>query len=63
MSKKKAKEFLKMIQNDAELKKKFAGFTLNELSEAAKELKSSRILKETELAKVSGGHCDFFHEM
>lgn len=55
MAVEKAKGFLKELAKNAELRKKFSGFTLEELKDAAKELKESGELSDKELDNVAGG--------
>jgi len=51
----KAKGFLKELVKDDELRRKFSGFTLEELKKAAKELKDSGELSDKDLDNVAGG--------
>ncbi|MBA7513811.1 hypothetical protein ES705_05829 [subsurface metagenome] len=56
----KAKGFLKELVKNAELRKKFSGFTLEELKDAAKELKESGELSDKDLDNVAGGMISAF---
>ncbi len=51
----KAKAFLLELSKDEELRKKFSGFTLDELKQAAKELKESGELSDEDLDNAAGG--------
>jgi len=55
MAVEKAKGFLKELAKNSELRKKFSGFTLEELKVAAKELKESGELSDKDLDNVAGG--------
>jgi len=56
----KAKGFLRELVKNAELRKKFSGFTLEELKDAAKELKESGELSDKDLDNVAGGMISAF---
>ena len=60
MAVEKAKGFLKELAKDAELRKKFSGFTLEELKDAAKELKEGGELSDMDLDNVAGGMISAF---
>jgi predicted nucleic acid-binding protein len=51
----KAKAFLLELSKDEELRNKFSGFTLDELKQAAKELKESGELSDEDLDNAAGG--------
>jgi hypothetical protein len=51
----KAKAFLGELAKDEELRKKFSGFTLDELKQAAQELKGSGELSDEDLDNAAGG--------
>ena len=50
-----AKAFLGELAKDEELRKKFSGFTLDELKQAAQELKGSGELSDEDLDNAAGG--------
>lgn len=52
-----AKQFLKFVYENPELKKRMVGFSMDELKQAAMETKGSGPLSDDDLDTIAGGGC------
>ena len=53
----KAKNFLKFVGDNEEVKAKMAGFSMEELQQAAIEIKGNNPLSDDDLDSIAGGGC------
>jgi hypothetical protein len=60
MSVERAAEFLKAISADEKWRKLASGWNLDELKQAAGELKASGVLSDAELEGAAGGACIWY---